>query len=220
MSCKLALVDFDGTLVDSMPYWLELPFVTLKKYGIPEPEGFADRIRGDPMWKVSQQLEAEYPVLRGDRTLRERWDDDMLENYRLRVRKKPGAEALLALLREEGAKVCVLSATRERILSQALAFHGFMPLLDAVFDEANFGSKQKEDTYRALAERCGCRVDEVLLVDDAPFNIKTAAAAGCATVAVREGCFAHQVPELQAAAGLYVPALTETDAIRAYIRNV
>ena len=38
MSCSLALVDFDGTLADSMPYWLRLPVDTLREANLPQPE--------------------------------------------------------------------------------------------------------------------------------------------------------------------------------------
>ena len=42
---KAIILDFDGTLVESMDYWLSLPFVTIKEANIPEPEGFRDYIR-------------------------------------------------------------------------------------------------------------------------------------------------------------------------------
>lgn len=50
MAFSLALVDFDGTLADSMPYWLRLPADTLRAAGLPQPEGFAEyiRSRADP----------------------------------------------------------------------------------------------------------------------------------------------------------------------------
>ena len=37
MAFSLALVDFDGTLADSMPYWLRLPADTLRAAGLPQP---------------------------------------------------------------------------------------------------------------------------------------------------------------------------------------
>ena len=41
MAFSLALVDFDGTLADSMPYWLRLPADTLRAAGLSQPEGFS-----------------------------------------------------------------------------------------------------------------------------------------------------------------------------------
>ena len=49
MAFSLALVDFDGTLADSMPYWLRLPADTLRAAGLPQPEGFAEYIRSVPI---------------------------------------------------------------------------------------------------------------------------------------------------------------------------
>ena len=63
MAYQLALVDFDGTLVESMDYWLSLPYVTIKEANIPEPEGFRDYIRSIPLWEVGAQMEKDYPFL-------------------------------------------------------------------------------------------------------------------------------------------------------------
>lgn len=50
MAFSLALVDFDGTLADSMPYWLRLPADTLRAAGLPQPGGLCriHPLRADP----------------------------------------------------------------------------------------------------------------------------------------------------------------------------
>ena len=63
MPYSLALVDFDGTLADSMPYWLRLPVDTLREAGIPQPDGYENYIRSIPMWEIARETEKTYPQL-------------------------------------------------------------------------------------------------------------------------------------------------------------
>ena len=56
MAFSLALVDFDGTLADSMPYWLRLPADTLRAAGLPQPEGFAEYIRSVPIREIARDM--------------------------------------------------------------------------------------------------------------------------------------------------------------------
>ena len=99
MSFQLAIVDFDGTLAESMPYWLELPFVTLKQENIPEPEGFRDYIRSLPLWEVGAQLQRDYPFLLEKGPVTEQWYARMEENYRHHVPLREGAAEFLKALR-------------------------------------------------------------------------------------------------------------------------
>ena len=219
MGFRLALVDFDGTLADSMPYWLALPRDTLREYGIPEPEGFEELIRALPMWEVGLHLGKEYPELVRDMPLRERWDAKMLENYRQRIPRKAGSRELLRLLRAEGCTVAVLSATRQPHLDLALEHLELMPLLDEVFTEAEAGSKHEPETYLHLAEKFGCAVSEVLLVEDAPRNLRTAHDLGVGTAAVRDESMAHWQEEIRSFAGVYLPTLEDLAPLRAYLEK-
>ena len=99
MAFSLALVDFDGTLADSMPYWLRLPADTLREADLPQPEGFAEYIRSVPIWEIARDMGKMYPQLEANTPLAARWSAEMAEYYAWAVPLKPGAKELLRTLR-------------------------------------------------------------------------------------------------------------------------
>lgn len=219
MGFSLALVDFDGTLADSMPYWLALPAETLRRAGLPEPPGFQELVRVRPMWEVAGFLTERYPRLEDGGPLPEQWYGMMEQNYLHRVALKPGARAFLTLLRESGARVWLLSATRQPLLDRAVEHFGLGPLLDRVLTEEEAGSKHTPAPYRYCAAAAGVSPAETVLAEDAPRNLAAAAALGLGTIAVRDESMARWAEEARRIAGLYLDDLRETDRIRAFLRE-
>ena len=219
MIYKAALLDFDGTLADSMPCWLDLPRRTLAEAGIPEPPGFRRTIREIPMREVAVWMAAEYPELVRERTLEERWYAMMEDNYLHRVSLKPGAEALLDLLRELGLRPAILSATKRPLLAVALERFGLFPRVDLVLTEEEAGSKRTEAPYRLAAERLGADLAEMVLVEDAPRNLAAARALGLGTVGVYDESMAPFRAELLAASDLALPDLSDLAPLRAFLEK-
>ena len=183
MAYSAALIDFDGTLADSMPYWLRLPLDTLSRLGLPEPEGFRERISTRPMWEVAGYLSELYPTLT-QKGLRDLWDGMMLENYRERILLKDGVRELLGLLRARGVRLILLSATRQPYLNGALEHFDLLREFEAVLTETETGAKHEPETFIRLAQRLGCAPEELLLLEDSPPNLRAARAAGQTTVAL------------------------------------
>lgn len=135
MAFSLALVDFDGTLADSMPYWLRLPADTLRAAGLPQPEGFAEYIRSVPIREIARDMGAKYPQLEAETPLAVRWSAEMAAHYAREIPLKPGAKKLLQTLRAAGLRVYILSATRHALLDPAIERLGVAPLVDGVYAE-------------------------------------------------------------------------------------
>ena len=186
MAYKLALVDFDGTLVDSMSYWLNLPLETLKRNHIPEPEGFREYIAETPMWQVAIRLAKEYPQLVADCPLTDDWYAMMRENYMEHIQIFPEMPEVLRQFREQGMKIYIVSATRQPLLNDALEHFGLLANVDAVFSEGDVGSKREAETYVRLSEISGVPLKEMLLVEDSLTNLAAAAVLGVGTMQVHE----------------------------------
>ncbi len=219
MIYKAALLDFDGTLADSMPCWLDLPRRTLAEAGIPEPPGFQQTIREIPMREIAVWMAGEYPELVRERTLEERWYAMMADNYLHRVSLKPGAEALLDLLREAGLRPAILSATKRPLLDVALERFGLFPRVDLVLTEEEADSKRTEAPYRLAAERLGAELAEMVLMEDAPRNLAAARALGLGTVGVYDESMAPFRAELLAAADLALPDFSDLAPLRAFLEK-
>ena len=178
MAFSLALVDFDGTLADSMPYWLRLPADTLRAAGLPQPEGFAEYIRSVPIREIARDMGAKYPQLEVETPLAVRWSAEMAAHYAREIPLKPGAKKLLQTLRAAGLRVYILSATRHALLDPAIERLGVAPLVDGVYAEEETGSKRTEAPYAFFRDRFGVPYEKMLLAEDAPRNLAAAEALG------------------------------------------
>ena len=184
MAFSLALVDFDGTLADSMPYWLRLPADTLRAAGLPQPEGFAEYIRSVPIREIARDMGAKYPQLEAETPLAVRWSAEMAAHYAREIPLKPGAKKLLQTLRAAGLRVYILSATRHALLDPAIERLGVAPLVDGVYAEEETGSKRTEAPYAFFRDRFGVPYEKMLLAEDAPRNLAAAEALGVSGVGV------------------------------------
>ncbi len=218
MPFRAALIDFDGTLADSMPCWLSLPQDTLRREGIPEPPGFQRLIREIPMWEVALRLQRDFPAL-ADGHATAGWPEEMRGHYLHDVALKPGAEAALDLFRSLGIRTVILSATPADLLDAALGRFSLYGRLDAVFSEHEVGSKRDPDTYRRCAERLGAPVEDLLLVEDAPRNLEAAARLGLGTVGVFDASMAEEQDAVRAASGVYLPSFLDLAPLRAYLEK-
>lgn len=219
MEFKAALIDFDGTLADSMPYWLGLPQESLRRAGIPEPEGFQDAIRSVPVWEVAEWLPREFPALTAGGSLAEQWFAAMGEHYRRHITLKAGAMELLEELRAAGLTLVILSATRRDLLETAMGAMDVAGRVDLVFSEKDIGSKRTEVPYRFIAERLGLALEEMFLIEDAPRNLAAAAALGLGTVGVYDESMAGSQDEVRAVADVYLPDLRERHAMQRLLQG-
>ena len=103
MAFSLALVDFDGTLADSMPYWLRLPADTLRAAGLPQPEGFAEYIRSVPIREIARDMGAKYPQLEAETPLAVRWSAEMAAHYAREIPSQAGSKETSANAARGGA---------------------------------------------------------------------------------------------------------------------
>lgn len=219
MSYSLALVDFDGTLADSMPYWLRLPVDTLREANLPQPEGFADFIRAVPIWEIAREVGKRYPQLETETPLGERWSAEMAAHYAHEIPLKPGAKGLLQTLRAAGLRVYILSATRHALLDPAIERLGIAPLVDGVYAEEETGSKRTEAPYAFFRDRLGVPYEKMLLVEDAPRNLAAAEALGLTGVGVYDESMKEYTEAIRAAAAVYLPDFSDLSALEALLRR-
>ncbi len=217
MRYKAALVDFDGTLADSMPAWLDLPRTAFHRSGVEPPADLDILIRTVPIWEVARRLETVYPMLSPGRPLEEYWMEIMEENYLFRVPLKPGAIKLLSLLRESGLKIVILSATGQPMLGRALDHFGLLALADAVVTEEEAGSKRTSAPYDFCAARLGLPREEMLLIEDAPRNLARARELGLGTVGVLDESMAPGRELLYKSADVVLPDYSDLRPLEEFL---
>ena len=198
---RAALIDIDGTLVDSTYLHAIAWKDALRVVGFDVPTSRPHRLigmRGDRL----------LTELLGDRDARrvaEEAEDEQSRRFgavRGQVAPLPHARELLELLTELGMPaVLASSATDEEV-------EYYVDLLDArdlvvAWTSASDGGRSKPDPepLRLALERSGC--DTGIMIGDSPWDCRAATAAGLSTLAVLTGGFARSELEAAGAAGVY-----------------
>jgi HAD superfamily hydrolase (TIGR01509 family) len=183
------LWDFDGTLVDTEPLWLELERAVLEGLGGTWTPTLADELVGTTMGATAAILlrHAGRPGATAAETAEVA---DRLEHSMLRllgegqVPWQPGAERLLAQLGAAGIPSALVSSSPAAILDAAV--RGLPPDVFAAVVAGDQGHEPKPDPapYLHACARLGVAPAECVVVEDSPTGAAAGAAAGAWVLAV------------------------------------
>ncbi len=210
MKDKVYIFDLDGTLIDSMPFAMEVVLSPLRKNGIVYPENIVDTLMPLGYKGIAKCYAEEMGVpMTADETY-DYFMERLVKAYAEEISLKPTAKETVLALKEGGARVCVLTASPHTFIDPCLKRAGIFDLFEGVWSTEDFGlSKGDVRIYRTVAERLGVGVDALTMIDDCLGVIQAAKRAGAATVAVYEPYSASDEKELRAAADRCVRLLDE-----------
>lgn len=183
MDKKFAIFDMDGTLVDSMGFWKDLATEYLRGKGVPDiPRDILERIKPMTMSESAALFRAEFG-LTGD--VEGEMNAMMAGHYRNDIPLKPGVFAYLQKLRERGARMCVASATAERLMEACLSRLGVLSCFDFLLSCERVGAgKDSPLVFLEAARRLGAEPSEIAVYEDALYAVRTAKEAGFHVVGV------------------------------------
>lgn len=206
---KTFLFDFDGTLVDSMSYFVELMLKILDerkiKYGsdivkIITPLGY----RGT----------AEYFRTLGIKESTEEIMEQMhryaTEAYTYKVQAKKTVEETLYELKKRGAGLNILTASPHSALDPCLKRLGLYDLFDNVWSCDDFNTtKSDPDIYRRAAALIGEEPENIIFVDDNVNAVKTAKLGGMISYGIYDETSEDYVDEMKSVSDRYIILFSE-----------
>jgi len=185
------LFDFDGTLVDTEPYWTRGRVDMLHDLGVPYSLEQSEQLRGasreDSQAALMRQLE-----LNGFDTSTID-DDEFYEDLCQRVVEQietlgapwlPGVPALLADLKEKGVPCAVVSASPESVLLAGLK--EFPPDVISIVVDGTMVNQSKPDpeSYLMAADLLGVRPEDCVVIEDTVAGAASGRGAGAVVIAV------------------------------------
>jgi pyrophosphatase PpaX len=205
---KVALFDFDGTLVDTT----DLIYQSMR-HAAGEVLG-REVSREVLMANVGQPLPRQMELLSAEHA------EALLNSYRLHneenhdalIKEFPGVEEALARLRWAGVQVAVVTSKRRFSVDMALkSFPGLGEVVDqwVTMEDTNEHKPRPEPLHKGLELLGNVPREEATYVGDSPFDVAAAKAARVKSIAVSWGAFSeetllaagpdHLVPDLDAA---------------------
>ncbi len=207
---KAYIFDLDGTLVDSMGYFAEGMVKILKEDGIEYPEDIINIVT--PLGLIKS---AEYFMELGVKGTREeiiaRMGENMIELYTYYVKTKPYVKEYLEMLKSEGKRLFVLTASPHVTVDVCLKNNGVYDLFEEVWSTDDFPGLTKTGTelFYKVAEKIGCNMDEVEYFDDNITALINAGKAGFETVGVYDEHYDVPSDEVRAVSFKYIKSFAE-----------
>lgn len=192
---KLLVIDWDGTLADSVSQIVACKTFLAKKYHLPIPsEATIRRVLGR---KFEIALATCFPNVSSLRLrmLAEEFHH-LMQQETYQARLFPNVKEILQLCKKNGIKLAVATSKDRKELDKAIAYSH----LEGIFDITCCGKEYKEKPDPAMLKRIltQLKVDpsECLMIGDTTTDIQFARNAGVNTICVTFG--AHSLNELNA----------------------
>lgn len=203
------LFDFDGTLVDSMPIYIDTMLQILKDYEIDYPEDIVKIITPlGTQGTVDYYIELGVPLSKEE--IIERMGRGMVEAYFTQIPAKEGVLETLKVLKDRGDSLNVLTASPHITLDGCLKRLGIYDWFDHVWSCDDFATtKADPEIYKQAAEKIGVPVEDVLFLDDNLNAIRTAQTAGMQVCGVYDVSSEEYKEEMKQVAGRYIENFKE-----------
>lgn len=207
------LFDFDGTLVDSMPYWADTMLRVLKHHHISYPPNIIQIIT-----PLGLRATAEHFITMGlNRTVDEILDEVasyLKPLYCDVIPAKETVEQTLRTMKANGCGLHVLTASPHRWLDPCLCRLGLFDLFDNVWSSDDFGTtKTDPDIYAQAASRIGTTVQNVTFLDDNVNADQTAKRAGMYVIGVYDDSSQNDEPLMRQITDGYIRSFSELESL-------
>lgn len=204
MEIEGAIFDMDGTLIDSMGIWRNLPELYAREKGLEPDPRVDDTIWDQGMLNGAGYLKKLYGMEEDPKVIVQEMFDLVVRFYREQVLERTGIRKILEELSAGGVRMCIASATDEWMGKHAMERTGLDRYFDRYFCCRQVGEGKESDLIYQTARRfLGTDVEQTVVFEDALYAAKTASAAGFKLVGIRDA-WENGQEELRKLSDLYL----------------
>lgn len=206
---KGAIFDLDGTLIDSMQKWGQTWVTMLSEAGISCPAHFVQNITplgtfGTAKYLQSLGLERDVDDIVSD------FENRLIRQYTHEIYLKPFVKEYLEHLRSFDIKLCVLTASPQKLVIPCLTRNGILELFDFTCSCADLGmTKTDPRIYHVTADKLGVPISDAVFYDDNFQALEAAHRSGIVTVGVFDSTSAEQQESIKAMVDRYIVSFEE-----------
>ena len=205
------LFDFDGTLVDSMPYWSSCMISVLDDHNVPHGNDLINIITplgtaGTIAYFQKLGLEMSYNDIKNEIASK------LTPFYLDIIPEKKNVIQCLQHMKGEGFKLHVLTASPHGWLNPCLKRLGMYELFENVWSSDDFGTgKTDPEIYISAAKKIGVNISDVTFLDDNINADKTAKLAGMKVIGVYDETSKHDEEIMRKTLDFYVHDFKELE---------
>lgn len=200
-----AVFDLDGTLLDSMYVWEELPSRYIKSVGkIPE-EGLAAKVMTFTVDKTAEYFISTYNLDKTVKEIVQGINDMVFHFYSDEVQLKPGVKSFLEELNSRGIKMCIATATDTASVKAALNRLGIFSFFKGIVSTCDCvqGKEESSEVYDKSVLLLDGTKESTVIFEDAIHAVRTAKKAGYKICGIYDKAESHK-DEMQTLCDWYV----------------
>jgi HAD superfamily hydrolase (TIGR01509 family) len=180
---RVFLLDFDGTVVDSIPILYRMYCQFLKKFGVEgTPEEF-EELNGTPIGEAAETLGRRHGLKVGLGGLVKEYGERMIRAYCEQVACMPGIEAFLKRASELGVTVAMVTSASRRLVEKCLEAKGLKTYFSAIFTASGLKKgKPDPEIYNRALIKLGIDPSDAVAIEDSVNGVASARGAGISTL--------------------------------------
>ena len=174
--------DMDGTILDSMRYWLSLGEDYLRLRGITPPEDLRETIESMTLEESAAYFQKEFGIALSVQEIISGFLTMIADEYRHTIPAKSFASEIIKQAAAGGSQMCVLTTSDHDLAAEALQRVGLLRYFETILTAEALGmDKRSGAIYETVMERLGYVPEKTLICEDALYAVKAAAEAGAHT---------------------------------------
>ena len=202
---RYAIMDMDGTLVDSMKQWLGVVEEALSLLP-PDAELPPEAMEKIPTMGISRareyleslHIDADYAF--GEEKIKE----IMGAHYESDVTVRPGVRELLEDLKKNGARMVIATLTPRPLVDICLERFGLGEYFEAYYTPEEYPEGKRETRiFLDIMKHFGASAEDIWLFEDSLYSVRTAKSLGMHVVVTEEETQKHNQEKLLALADAY-----------------
>ena len=205
-----AIIDVDGTLLDSMSIWIRIAADYLISKGVKPLPDLNDRLLGMGGHEIPDYFKSQYGISASSKDIQEGMNAMLEDFYFYKAPLKAGVLEFLDKLNSRCIKMCVATATDRCLIEPALKRCGVYHYFERIFtcgEEKT--SKGKPDIYNKAANFLGTEISKTIVVEDALYAVRTAKNAGFIVIGVYDSAENDQQEEIKSLCSSFYFSLEE-----------
>lgn len=209
---KAAIFDMDGTLLDSMWIWEDLAGDYLISLGVKPPSDLREHLKPLSLLDGCYYIKENLNVEKTPEEMNQEMEMILEKYYREKFQLKPYVKETLEVLKNKGIRMCVATATDDRLVEMALNRIGIMDYFEFIQTSNSCGIGKKDPKFFQLAiDKLNFAPEDIWVFEDAVHCVISAKNCGLNVVAIADKSASDDVEEIKKNADIYIKDFSELD---------
>ena len=207
---KLAILDLDGTLIDSTGIWHDIDINFFARRGMEIPKGYFDAICHLGLKATATYTKTTYGIKESEEEIIKEWQDASKDQYLNYIQLKPYVKEFLEYLKNNKVKIALATANDKELYEPCMKRLGIFDYFSYIVDVNSVKEgKHSPRIYEIINENFNIDKANTVVVEDIYTSLQTAYENGYMTIGVADKASEPTVEQKKKYSHIYVESLKE-----------